>query len=83
VKERLPSPWNYPVILTIQPLCGAIAAGCCALIKPSEIGPNFSSFLAQNLNKYLDPSAYRVVLGGIPEITKVLELKCRPILSFS
>ncbi|KAF5331374.1 hypothetical protein D9611_011799 [Ephemerocybe angulata] len=69
------SPWNYPIILTFQPLCGAIAAGCPALIKPSEVVPTFSKLLADLVPKYLDPAAYRVALGGIPEITKILELK--------
>ncbi|KAF8881169.1 aldehyde dehydrogenase [Gymnopilus junonius] len=69
------APWNYPMILSLQPLYGAIAAGCCALIKSSEISPHYSSFLAKNLNKYLDPSAFRVALGGVPEITRILELK--------
>lgn len=69
------APWNYPVILSLQPLYGAISAGCCAVIKPSEISSNVSSFLARILPKYLDQSAYRVVLGGVPEITKILELK--------
>ncbi|KAF5331388.1 hypothetical protein D9611_011806 [Ephemerocybe angulata] len=69
------SPWNYPIILTFQPLCGAIAAGCPALIKPSEVVPTFSKLLAELVPKYLDPAAYRVALGGVPEITRILELK--------
>lgn len=69
-------PWNYPIILTFQPLCGAIAAGCPALIKPSEVVPTFSKLLSELVPKYLDPAAYRVALGGVPEITKILELKC-------
>ncbi|KAF6765639.1 Aldehyde/histidinol dehydrogenase [Ephemerocybe angulata] len=69
------SPWNYPITLTLQPLCGAIAAGCPALIKPSEVVPTFSALLAELVPKYLDPAAYRVALGGVPEITRILELK--------
>ncbi|KAF6741842.1 Aldehyde/histidinol dehydrogenase [Ephemerocybe angulata] len=69
------SPWNYPITLTLQPLCGAIAAGCPALIKPSEVVPTFSALLAVLVPKYLDPAAYRVALGGVPEITRILELK--------
>ncbi|TFK21242.1 aldehyde dehydrogenase [Coprinopsis marcescibilis] len=69
------SPWNYPIILTFQPLIGAIAAGCCAVIKPSEIIPTFSTLIAELVPKYLDPAAYRVVLGAVPEITRLLELK--------
>ena len=63
------------MILTFQPLIGAIAAGCCAVLKPSELVPHFSSLLAELVPKYLDSSAYRVVNGAIPETTKVLELQ--------
>lgn len=69
-------PWNYPLILSLQPLYGAIAAGCCAVIKTSEIAPHYSSLLAQLLPKYLDTDAYRVVEGAVPEITRLLELQC-------
>ncbi|KAI6046580.1 aldehyde dehydrogenase [Pisolithus marmoratus] len=69
------SPWNYPMILTLQPLVGAIAAGCCAVIKPSEAVPHFSKLLAELVPKYLDASAYRVINGAVPETTKILELQ--------
>lgn len=64
------------MILSLQPLYGAIAAGCCAVIKVSEVSAHFGAFLGANLTKYLDPSAFRVILGAVPEITRVLELKC-------
>ena len=44
-------------------------------MKPSEVAPNYASLLAEMLPKYLDPRAYKVVLGSVPEITKILELK--------
>jgi aldehyde dehydrogenase (NAD+) len=69
------SPWNYPMSLTFQPLIGAIAAGCCAVIKPSEAVPHFSQLIAELLPKYLDPSAYRVVNGAVPEATRLLDLQ--------
>jgi len=69
------SPWNYPFILTFQPLIGAIAAGCCAVIKPSELVPHVSQLIAELLPKYLDSSAYRVVNGAVQETTKLLELQ--------
>lgn len=68
------------MILSLQPLYGAISAGCCAVIKVSEIAPNYGELLARLLPRYLDQSAYRVVLGGIPEVTKLLELQCANIL---
>ncbi|KAF9235408.1 aldehyde dehydrogenase [Melanogaster broomeanus] len=69
------SPWNYPVILTFQPLIGAIAAGCCAVVKPSEAVPHFSQLIAELLPKYLDPSAYRIVNGAVPEGAQLLDLQ--------
>ncbi|KAJ7776098.1 aldehyde dehydrogenase [Mycena metata] len=69
------APWNYPMILSLQPLVGAIAAGCCAVIKPSEIAPHYSTLLSELAPKYLESSAFRVVLGGVPETTKLLELQ--------
>ena len=67
--------WNYPIYLTIGPLVPAIAAGNCVILKPSEISANTSAMLANLLNQYLDPECYRVVLGGIPETTLLLEQK--------
>ncbi|KAA1467038.1 aldehyde dehydrogenase [Dentipellis sp. KUC8613] len=69
------APWNYPMVLSLQPLIGAIAAGCCAVVKPSEISSHYSQLLAELFPKYLDPSAYRVVNGGVEETTEVLKLK--------
>ncbi|KAF8428056.1 aldehyde dehydrogenase [Boletus edulis BED1] len=69
------SPWNYPFILNSQPLMGAIAAGCCAVLKPSEVSPHLSQLVTDLLPKYLDPSAYRVVNGAVSETTKLLELQ--------
>ena len=63
------------MILTLGPLCGAIAAGCCAVVKPSEISPAFSNLLCELAPKYLDQSAYRVVPGAVPEITALLDLQ--------
>ncbi|KAF5331393.1 hypothetical protein D9611_011803 [Ephemerocybe angulata] len=73
--------WNYPIILIFQPLCGVIAAGCPVLIKPSEVVPTVSKLLSEIVPKYLDPAAYGVALGGIPEITQILKLKWSHIFS--
>ncbi|KAG2105497.1 aldehyde dehydrogenase [Suillus discolor] len=69
------SPWNFPMMLSFQPLTGAIAAGCTVVLKPSELVPTFSQLLEEIVPKYLDPNAYRVVNGAIPETTKLLELQ--------
>lgn len=65
--------WNYPVMLTLGPLVGAIAAGCTAVLKPSELTPATSRAMEKAVAKYLDPEAYTVIQGGIPETTAVLE----------
>ncbi|KAJ3570930.1 hypothetical protein NP233_g4088 [Leucocoprinus birnbaumii] len=69
------APWNYPLILSLQPLYGAISAGCCAVIKTSEIAPAFSRTLAELLPKYLDNDAFQVIEGAVPEVTRLLELQ--------
>ncbi|CDO71161.1 hypothetical protein BN946_scf184845.g31 [Trametes cinnabarina] len=69
------SPWNYPLVLTINPLIGAIAAGCPAVLKPSELVPTFTQLLADLFPRYLDPDAYAVVKGGVPETTHALDLR--------
>ncbi len=48
----------------------AIAAGCAAVIKPSEATPHINKVLAELLPKYVDPDLYHIVQGGIPETTK-------------
>ncbi|KAF8955005.1 aldehyde dehydrogenase [Flammula alnicola] len=63
-------------------LYGAIAAGCCAVIKPSEIAPHYASFLARTLPKYLDSSVYSVVLGGIPRAPRSSNLNVICVLLF-
>ena len=67
--------WNYPVQLTFLPLVGAIAAGNCAVIKPSEMAPAVASLIESLLPKYLDSKCYKVVTGGIPETTALLRQK--------
>ncbi len=67
------SPWNYPVQLSLAPLAGAIAAGNAVVLKPSELAPATSAALARLLPRYLDPAAVRVVEGGIPETTELLD----------
>src|SRR6202171_4124606 len=56
-------PWNYPVYLSLAPLVAAVAAGNCAVIKPSELASATSALLARLLPHYVDPDAVRVVEG--------------------
>lgn len=65
--------WNYPVLLTLTPCIGAIAAGNCVVIKPSELAPASSKLMSDLLPKYLDVDAYQVFEGGVPETTELLK----------
>ncbi|GBE91720.1 aldehyde dehydrogenase family protein [Nostoc cycadae] len=68
-------PWNYPFNLIIAPLVGAIAAGNCSILKPSEIAPATSSLLAQMMAKYFEPEFITVVEGGVEASQKLLAEK--------
>lgn len=68
-------PWNYPLQLVILPLVGAIAAGNCVVIKPSEISSHVSNWLFTNLNQYLDSKRIIVIEGGIEETNRLLQQK--------
>jgi aldehyde dehydrogenase (NAD+) len=65
-------PWNYPVQLVLTPLVGALAAGNCAVLKPSEVTAHTSAALARLVPRYLDPDAVAVVEGGVAETTALL-----------
>jgi len=67
--------WNYPIMLTLSPLVGAIAGGNAAVIKPSDMAPATATVLAQLVPEYLDTNAFSVVLGGRAETTALLEQK--------
>ncbi|GEK78790.1 aldehyde dehydrogenase family protein [Agrococcus baldri] len=67
------APWNYPLQLALAPLIGAIAAGCAAVVKPSEVAPATSALLARLVPAYLDPRSVRVVEGAVDETTALLE----------
>ncbi len=67
--------YNFPVNLTITPLVGAIAAGCTAVLKPSESAPTVAKILQHIIETSVDASCYTVVQGAIPETTALLEEK--------
>ena len=68
-------PWNYPLQLVLVPLVGAIAAGNCAIIKPSEVVPATSALLAERLPQYLDPECVQIMEGGVDLTTELLALR--------
>lgn len=74
------SAWNYPFVLSLDPVVGAIAAGNAVVLKPSEVAPATSALLAKLLNQYVDTTAIKVVEGSVPETTALLEQKWDKIL---
>lgn len=57
------SPWNYPFYLSFAPMVGALAAGNCVVVKPSELAPASSAVIADLVPRYLDRDAVAVVEG--------------------
>ncbi|XP_052660627.1 aldehyde dehydrogenase family 3 member A2-like [Harpia harpyja] len=72
--------WNYPFVLIMQPLVGAIAAGNAVVAKPSEISENTAQLVADLLPQYLDRELYPVVTGGAAEMTALLTQRFDRIL---
>lgn len=69
------APWNYPFQLLIAPLVASIAAGNCAILKPSELSPNTSKMIAGLIKQTFDPNYIAVIEGGVNETTELLNLK--------
>lgn len=65
------SPWNYPFLLAMTPLVGAVAAGNCAILKPSEISSHTERVIAQLVSESFDPEYITVVAGG-PDVSQAL-----------
>lgn len=72
--------WNYPLQLTLAGLAAAIAAGNCAVVKPSELAPATSDVIARRVPEYLDDECIKIVEGSIPETSALLELPWDHIL---
>lgn len=69
------SAWNYPLLLSLDPVIGAIAAGNTVALKPSEVAPATSSLLAELLPRFVDGTCIKVIEGGVKETTALLEHK--------
>jgi aldehyde dehydrogenase (NAD+) len=67
--------WNYPLQLTLVPLVGAIAAGNCAVVKPSELAPNSSAIVAKIIRETFDTKHVTTVEGGVEISSALLEEK--------
>ena len=69
------SPWNYPFLLTIEPLVDAIAAGNTAIVKPSAYSPETSSLIERIIGECFTEEYVAVVTGGRSENTALLDQK--------
>ncbi|MDQ0208318.1 aldehyde dehydrogenase [Alkalicoccobacillus murimartini] len=66
------APWNYPFQLAMAPLVGAMAAGNCAVVKPSELTPHTSAVIAELLGDTFSDDYIAVVEGAVETSTELL-----------
>src|SRR5699024_8652308 len=69
------SPWNYPLMLTLEPLIDALAAGNTAVVKPSAYAPATSAVIQKLIAECFDPEYVFVVTGGRAENQALLNQK--------
>jgi aldehyde dehydrogenase (NAD+) len=69
------SPWNYPFLLTMEPLADAIAAGNTAIVKPSAYSPATADMVDKIIRECFAPEYVSAVMGGRAENTALLEQK--------
>lgn len=67
------SPWNYPFLLTLEPLVDALAAGNTAVLKPSAYSPHTSEVIEKIVKECFEDKYVAVVTGGRAENTCLLE----------
>ncbi len=65
------APWNYPVQLLLNPLVGAISAGCTAMLKPSPYVPHVSAVLTEMIQSTF-PAEYIAIVEGNREVNQML-----------
>ncbi|MDE5897113.1 MAG: aldehyde dehydrogenase [Clostridia bacterium] len=68
------SPWNYPLLLSLEPLADAIAAGNCAIVKPSAYSPATGEAVRKLISETFLPEHVSVVTGGRRENDRLLDL---------
>ena len=69
------SPWNYPFLLTLDPVVDAIAAGNTVIVKPSAYSPHTGEVVKKLIEETFDEKYIAVVLGGRKENAALLDLK--------
>jgi len=67
--------WNYPIQLTLGPLAGAISAGNCVILKPSEMSPETALLIERLVSQYMDPDCIKVICADVARTTELLKEK--------
>lgn len=67
------APWNYPVLLSLEPMAGAIAAGNCCVLKPSDYAPHTAAVMEKVIKDAFPTYYVATVLGGRKENECLLE----------
>ena len=76
------APWNYPVQLLLNPLVGAIGAGCTAILKPSPYTPNVAQALERLITETFDEE-YIAIVQGHREVNTLLLQERYDIIFFT
>lgn len=74
------SPFNYPLLLSLSSLVGALSAGNSVVLKLPELTPHFTAKLTEILKTALDPSVFAVINGAVPETNVLLDQKFDKIM---
>ena len=69
------APWNYPFLLSLSPLVGALAAGNCCILKPSELASATATLLTQLVGEILPSELVSVINGDVATSQALLEQK--------
>ncbi|OYP52051.1 aldehyde dehydrogenase [Lachnotalea glycerini] len=73
------APYNYPFQLLIEPLIGAISAGNCVILKPSELTPWTSMVIQKMISEIFNPNYIRCIEGGVSTNQALLQVPFRYI----
>jgi aldehyde dehydrogenase (NAD+) len=68
------APWNYPIALALKPLVSAIAAGCTAIVKPSEMTPYSADFVSTTIQSLFNDNEVAVIQGDADTASALLKL---------
>ncbi|KIX01176.1 uncharacterized protein Z518_08901 [Rhinocladiella mackenziei CBS 650.93] len=71
--------WNFPLLLLLQPMIAAVAAGCCIMLKPSELSIHSQRLLQELVPRYLDQQAVKLVTAGPQQMSYILEKRFNQI----